>query len=163
MHIIGLSPQNDSHIFSSIEKSHIDKVVFYSYGAPSRTLPLTKPYEFKDIKALWKSLDADFPKYNCGRNYPSSKEAKKFFELFNLLSFDPITEDEIRKEANSIPDFIAKPLCQEAINLLKTLDHPKNEEGLYKQFRTVSRIALREGIYPSAFYLLLMDNFSKLA
>ena len=27
----------------------------------------------------------------------------------------------------------------------------------------VSRIALREGIYPSAFYLILIDNFSKLS
>lgn len=162
LHIIGLSPQNDSHIFSCIEKSAVDRVVFYSYGEPPKALPLTKPYEFKDIKILWKSLDADLPKYNCGRKYPNSEEAKKFFELFNVLSFDPITEDEIRTEANSIPDFIAKPLCQEAMNLLKTLGAPRKEEELCKQFRTISRIALREGIYPSAFYLLLIDNFSKL-
>ena len=162
LHIIGLSPQNDSHIFACIEKSAVDKIIFYVYGEPPKTLPLTKPYEVADIKKLWKSLDANLPKYNCGRKYPNSKKAKKFFELFNVLSFDPITEDEIRKEANSIPDFIAKPLCQEAMKLIESQETPKNEDELYKQFRYISRIALREGIYPSAFYLLLIDNFSKL-
>ena len=162
LHIIGLSPQNDSHIFACIEKSAVNKIIFYSYGEPPKTLPLIKPYEFADIKKLWKSLDADMPKYNCGKKYPNSEKAKKFFELFNVLSFDPITKDEIIKEANSIPDFIAKPLCQEAMKLIENLETPKNEDELYKQFRYISRIALREGIYPSAFYLLLIDEFSKL-
>ena len=86
MYIIGLSPQNDSHIFACIEESSLDKVIFYSYGEPPSKLPLTKPYEFVDIKQLWKSLDANQPQYNCGRKYPDSDEAKKFFELFNALS-----------------------------------------------------------------------------
>ena len=72
LHIIGLSPQNDSHIFACIEKSSLDKIVFYSYGEPPKKLPLTKPYEFADIKQLWKSLDANQPQYNCGRKYPST-------------------------------------------------------------------------------------------
>lgn len=149
-------------ILDAIEKSAVNKIIFYSYGEPPKTLPLIKPYEFADIKKLWKSLDADMPKYNCGKKYPNSEKAKKFFELFNVLSFDPITKDEIIKEANSIPDFIAKPLCQEAMKLIENLETPKNEDELYKQFRYISRIALREGIYPSAFYLLLIDEFSKL-
>ena len=163
LHIIGLSPQNDSHIFACIEKSSLDKIVFYSYGEPPKTLPLTKPYEFADIKQLWKSLDANQPQYNCGRKYPDSDEAKKFFELFNALSLDPITKEEIEKEANSIPEYMAIPLCKEAMNWMKVQKTPRSEEELIKQFRMVSRIALREGIYPSAFYLILIDNFSKLS
>ena len=89
--------------------------------------------------------------------------AKKFFELFNALSLDPITKEEIEKEANSIPEYMALPLCKEAMNLIKVQTTPKSEEELMKQFRMVSRIALREGIYPSAFYLILIDNFSKLS
>lgn len=73
-------------------------------------------------------------------------KAKKFFEIFNILSLDPIAREDIEKEANSIPDFIAIPLCQEAMKLMKSQEIPKNEEDLLKQFRTVSRIALREGI-----------------
>lgn len=144
-------------------KSSLDKVVFYSYGEPPKKLPLTKPYEFADIKQLWKSLDANQPQYNCGRKYPDSDEAKKFFELFNALSLDPITKEKIEKEANSIPEYMALPLCKEAMNLIKVQTTPKSEEELMKQFRMVSRIALREGIYPSAFYLILIDNFSKLS
>ena len=107
LHIIGLSPQNDSHIFACIEKSSLDKVVFYSYGEPPKKLPLTKTYEFADIKQLWKSLDANQPQYNCGRKYSDSDEAKKFFKLFNTLSLDPVTKEEIEKEANSIHEYMA--------------------------------------------------------
>lgn len=82
--------------------------------------------------------------------------------MFNALSLDPITKEEIEKEANSIPEYIAIPLCKEAMNLIKIRETPKSEDELIKQFRMVSRIALREGIYPSAFYLLLIDNYSKL-
>ena len=93
---------------------------------------------------------------------PNIIVAKRFFKILNEVSFDPITEDELIKEANSIPDFIAVPLCQEAMNLKEIQIAPKNEEGFYKQFRAVSRIALREGIYPAVFYLLLAENFPKL-
>lgn len=109
------------------------------------------------------SQQGNQPQYNCGRKYPDSDEAKKFFELFNALSLDPITKEEIEKEANSIPEYMALPLCKEAMNLIKVQTTPKSEEELMKQFRMVSRIALREGIYPSAFYLILIDNFSKLS
>ena len=88
---------------------------------------------------------------------------KKFFKVFNALSLDPITKEEIEKEANSIPEYIAIPLCKEAMNLIEIQETPKSEDELIKQCRMVSRIALREGIYPSAFYLLLIDNFSKLS
>lgn len=40
LHIIGLSPQNDSHIFACIEKSSLDKVVFYSYGEPPKKIAI---------------------------------------------------------------------------------------------------------------------------
>ena len=116
-----------------------------------------------DIKQLWKALDANPPQYNCGKKYPNSAEADEFFELFNALSLDPITKEEIEKEANSIPEYIAVPLCIGAMKLMKIQETPQNEEELIKQLRMVSRIALREGIYPSAFYLLLTDNSSKLS
>ena len=156
LYIMGLSPQNDSHIFSCIEKSSVEKVIFYFYGEPPRKLPLTKPYEFKDIKKLWKSLDANIPQYNCGRKYPNSDQAKKVFDVLNVFSLDPITKEEMEKEANAIPDFIVKPLYREAMDLMETFGTPKDEEELLKQARMVSRIALREGIFPSVLYLFII-------
>lgn len=163
LHIMGLSPQNDSHIFSCIEKSSVDNVIFHYHGEPPKELPLTKPYKFEDIKKLWKLLDADLPKYNCGRKYPDSEEAKKIFEVLNVFSLDPITKEEMEKEANTIPDYIAIPLCREAMNLMKTFGRPKDEDDLFKQARLVSRIALREGIFPSVLYLFIIDGHFKFA
>ena len=115
LHIMGLSPQNDSHIFSCIEKSAVEKVIFYYHGEPPRKLPLTKPYKFEDIKNVWKSLDANAPKYKFSRKYPNSEEAKKIFEVLNVLSLDPITKEEIEKEANAIQILLCvlyvKKLC----------------------------------------------------
>ena len=162
MHIIGLSPQNDSHIFACIEKSSLDKVVFYSYGEPPKKLPLTKPYEFADIKQLWKSLDANQPQYNCGRKYPDSDEAKKFFELFNALSLDPITKEEIEKEANSIPEYMALPLCKEAMNLIKVQTTPKSEEAPASHpFQFISGIGYTLGRFEKEILALKKgDNFN---
>lgn len=41
LHIIGMSPQNDIHIFRCIEKSNVDKVGFYRYEADAVKLPST--------------------------------------------------------------------------------------------------------------------------
>lgn len=156
--IIGLSPQNDSHIFSCIEKSSVEKVNFYYYGQPPKKLPLTKPYEFKDIEKLWKSLGSEAPKYNCNRKYPNTEGAKKVFECLNVLSFERISKDEIEKEANEIPDFIAISLCKEANNLRNTFEKSRNEEDFDKQAIMVSKIALREGISPQVLFLFIIDN-----
>ena len=87
------------------------------------------------------------PQYNCGRKYPDSDEDKKFFELFNALSLDPITKEEIEKEANSIPEYMALPLRKEAMNLIKVQTTPKSEEELMKQFRMVSSCLLYTSPY----------------
>lgn len=161
LHIMGLSPQNDSHIFSCIEKSSVEKVIFYFHGKAPESLPLTKIYEFRDIKKLWKSLGAERPKYNFNRKYPNSEKAKKIFDVLNILSLDQISKEEIEKEANTIPDFIAIPLCEEAIQLMETFERPKNEEEFFKQAGMIGRIGLREGISPQVLNLFIIDGHFK--
>lgn len=159
LHIIGLAPQNDGHIFACIERSHIDKVYFYYFGNPPKNLPLKKSYEFKTVEELWESLDCTRKTYNCNRKLPASDKVDSFFKLFNNLSFDPISKEEAISEANSIPDFVAKPLCEKAVKLMESpkLSEPtKSEDEFFKRFRELSRIALREGILPTAFFLLLI-------
>ena len=62
-------------------------------------------------------------------------------DVLSEVLFDG-TKEKIEKEANSIPEYMALPLCKEAMNLIKVQTTPKSEEELMKQFRMVSRIAL---------------------
>lgn len=157
LHIIGLSPKNDSHIFACIDRSSVDKVIFYYNSKEPKELPLNKPYICESIQSKWKSLNVKTPKYNCSsRSYLNSSNTESALELTNILSFDPITRTELKEGLKATPDFIAAPLCQEAIKLMKLQEKP-TEETLEKHFMEVSRIALREGILPPVFYLLLIN------
>lgn len=160
LHIIGMSPQNDSHIFRCIEKSNVDKVVFYRYGADAVKLPITKTVEIAEVSALWKRLNANKPKYNCKVNIPDTRNVERFIKALNAVSFDEISREEMIQELKGIPGFLSNPICEEAIELMKekkTAGPPKDIEDLERQFKTISQIALREGIFPSAFFMLLLN------
>ena len=160
LHIIGMSPQNDGHIFRCIESSNVDKVVFYRYGSDPVKLPLTKKVEIADVSALWKGLNACKQKYNCKVNIPGTANVSDFIKALNALSFDEISREDIVQELTEIPAFLGDPLCEEAISLMeskKEAGPPKDYNDLGKQFMAISQIALREGIYPSAFYMLLIN------
>lgn len=60
LHIVGISPYNDAHIFRLIDESAVEKVVFYSCSESEikRQLPLRKEVEYKSVKDLWGQLNA---------------------------------------------------------------------------------------------------------
>ena len=158
LHIIGMSPNNDSHIFKLIDESNIEKVVFYCFsdGEAKKGLPVHQKVEYESAQELWKQLGASPKQYNCKYAIPQSDEVKKFFEVFNLMSGDKVSEADIIKSANSIPQFEATRLCKIVMEEMKTQQEhgaPKDEEEQQRQFREISRIALRNGILPSALYL----------
>lgn len=160
LHIIGMSPQNDGHIFRCIEESKVEKVVFYRHGSHPVNLPLTKMVEISDVSALWKRLDANKPKYNCKVNLPDTSKVSEFIEALNALSFDEISREEMIQELSEIPLFLSDSLCKEAIDLMELnneIGPPKDLDDLKRQFMAISQIALREGIYPSTLYMLLMN------
>lgn len=67
------------------------------------------------------------------------------------------------KELKSIPLFVSNPLCEEGLQLMKAQKEigPINDASeQMKQFRTISQIALREGILPSALYMLLVQHIN---
>ena len=86
LHIIGMSPNNDSHIFKLIDASNIEKVVFYYYSEKEakKGFPIHKKVEYRSAQELWKRLGASPKQYNCKYAIPQSDEVKKFFEVFNL-------------------------------------------------------------------------------
>lgn len=166
LHIIGMSPNNDSHIFKLIDESNVEKIVFYYYSEREmeRNIPVHQNVEYESAQELWKQLKASPKQYNCNYPIPKSKKVKDFFEVFNLLSDDKISEDDIIESVNSIPQFRAKELCRIVMEELKNQQesgNPKNEAEQQRRFREISRIALRNGILPSALYLHVIMGMNK--
>lgn len=161
LHVIGMSPNNDSHIFNLINESNIEKIVFYYYSASEvkKSLAVHQKVEYKSAQELWKRLKASPKQYNCNYPIPKSDKVKDFLEILNLMSSDEVSETDIIRSANSIPQFKVSELCKIIIDEMKAQQEgnaPKDEKELQRQFREVSRIALRNGILPSALYLHLI-------
>ena len=159
LHIIGMSPNNDSHIFKLIDESNIEKVVFYYHSdsiAKKRPLSVHQKVEYRSVQELWKQQKVSAKRYDCEYTIPRSDEVREFFEVINLMSGDKVSEADIIKSANSIPRFEAERLCKIVIEEMKAqqkLGAPKDEKEQQRQFHEISRIALRNGILPSALYL----------
>lgn len=161
LNIIGMSPNNDYHIFKLIDESNVDKVVFYSFseGKPKKGLPIHQEVEYRNAQELWRRLKALPKQYNCNYPIPQSDGVKEIFEIFNMLSGDNVSEADIIKSANSIPKFEATRLCEIVMEKIKEYGAPKDKEELELQFREISRVALRNGILPSALFLhIIMDG-----
>lgn len=163
LHIIGMSPNNDSHIFNRINESNLSKVYFYCYTPINLSdLPVTKPVELKDVTELWRRLDALKPVYNSRYPIPSDPRIDQFIEVFNTLSGDPMTRKEIIDAANAIPLFEANRLCEEIKSKIDGREPPKSEEELMHEIRIISNIGLRKGVLPSALYLLFIMYLSRI-
>lgn len=72
------------------------------------------------------------------------------------MSGDKASNDAIIKSVNSVPRFKLDELCKIAMTEMevqKESGPPKDEKEQRRQFHEISRIALRNGILPSALYL----------
>lgn len=155
LHIIGMSPNNDGHIFKLIDKSAVDKVVFYFYSESEKKqkLPIHQRVEYKSAAELWKKLRANQPRYNNRYLVP---DADRLVKIGNLLSEDEVSKEEAIKEVNSIPEFRSKELCalvEQKVMDLKENGAPSSEEEQRQRFREISRIGLRNGVLPVALYI----------
>ncbi len=162
LHILGLSPQNDSHIFRCINESDATKIVFYYFGEKPSSINIIKDVEFRKASDLWNELDANPKQYNEKVSIPNG--ADSIIQVLNELSFDKISNEELIKELKKYPSFITDPFCEEAEKLmeeLKSKGNPKSEKEFKEQFIRVSQIALREGIYPTAFYVMLLQHMNR--
>lgn len=168
LHIIGMSPNNDGHIFECINKNRkLKKVYFYYYSEYERELidkMLPKGlYIAKNVNELWKSLNCTKKKYNIKHNLPDEIE-NEFIDCFNSLSNDTVKKDDILLEIKNIPDFEAMRLCKLVKEDLRKRN-PENisidEDEFIKTSASVSHIALSEGILPSALYMLYVIYFNE--
>ena len=165
LHIIGMSPNNDAHIFRLINESNVQKLIFYYYSEHEikQKLPLHQPVEYKSAVELWKHLDALPKLYNCKYEIPDSPEIKRILKALNTLSGDPVSETDIQSDMNQIPQFQVDSLCKVVIQELtrqKETGAPTDENQLVHNFREISRIALRNGVLPSALFVHVVRNFA---
>lgn len=167
LHIIGMSPNNDGHIFNLIlNNKSIRKVVFY-YFSESEKQYITEHYPndlfcCESVQNLWKTLDCIRPTYNCNYSIPS--EIDRFIDCFNAFSDNTASKEEILKEVSQIPQFEMNRLCKlvKEDMLQRNPEHkPTDKQEFDKSRASINYIALQEGILPPALYMICTMNFSK--
>lgn len=167
LHIIGMSPNNDGHIFDLILNNKALIKVYYYYFSEAEKNYIDQHYpsdlfECKSVEELWVSLDCQTTKYNCKYFIPS--EIDKFIGCFNALSNDTVTKEQIFKEVSQVPQFEMDRLCQlvKADMLARNPEHKStNETEFLNSNASISYIALQEGVLPSTLYMICVMNFKK--
>lgn len=165
LHIIGMSPNNDSHIFNLIcNNKDLRKVVFYYFSDTEKRY--IEEHFSKDVftcysvEGLWRSLGCNKPKYNC--NYTIPTDIDKFIASVNILSGCKATKEEILTEISQIPQFEMERLCRlvkDDMHMRNPENRPTNKDEFLKSTASISYIALQEGILPSTLYLICIMNF----
>ena len=165
--IIGLDPKNDRHIFSCINKSNIEEIVFNHYfGEKSKdevneiiknmTLPINKPYKIENVQDIWDEIKVCKPEK---RAYELS-EAQ--IDVLNALCYrNPITMDEISLELKSIPTFTKKVIFETMSHeISKSQYHttPASEEKLFQHFIDFGNTIQPVSISPQALYCLYLTR-----
>lgn len=159
--IIGLAPQNDSHIFSCINKSNINRVIFYQYfGTKSddeikseiktMSLPINKPYVVENIKTIWDEIRV------CSPNKQNYDLSNAQLELLNALCPQkPIAIDDILWQLSSIPAFTRRVILEMMIyEISKSKYHstPKTEKELATCFIEFGKTLEVAAISPQSLY-----------
>lgn len=165
LHVIGMSPNNDAHIFDAIlGNDKIKKVVFY-YRDPKHKdyIETTYPKELfvcEDVNALWRKLNCNTPKLNC--SYPFPDEIEDFVNAFNALSMDTITVDQVKENIKQITRSEMERLCKlvkSDMNARNPEHKPTDAKDFIKQNASISYIALQQGVLPTVLYLICVMTF----
>lgn len=168
LEIIGMSPNNDAHIFDLIlNNSRITKVVFYYFSEKEKKfIEENYPkalFKCKSVQELWKSLNSARKEYKCNYNVPDA--GLDIIKALNLMSDDEVSFEEIKKKINQVPQFEMTRLSKAVKEELqrRNPEHTSlNANEFKKENAAISHIALQEGILPSVLYLICVMNFGKL-
>lgn len=165
LEIIGMSPNNDAHIFDLILNNHnITKVIFYYFSEKERKY-IEEHYpkdlfKCESVEKLWKSLDCARKEYNYNYNVP--EEGKDIIKALNILADDEISFEDIKRKINQVPQFEMTRLSKAVKEELQRRN-PEHNSLSVSEFEeenaAICRIALQEGIHPSVLYLICVMNF----
>lgn len=167
--IIGMSPNNDAHIFDAIlNNKKLSKVIFYYRNENDRLYIETcfpkKLFQCEKIDELWIKLGCKQKAYNCNHQLPS-EGLEEFVNIFNSLSGDAVSLETIVNEINKIPQFEMNRLCElvkKDINKRNPGRTATDEKEFLQQNASISYIALQEGILPSVLYMICIMNFEEI-
>lgn len=166
LHIIGMSPNNDDHIFEAITSNvKISKVIFYyksSAGIDLVKKRIGSICDCESVDELWQRMGCGRPRFN--NNYPIRTATHELLSAFNALSQDEISEEKAIKEVNKYPQFEMDRLCRMVREdmLMRNPGHqPTDETGFIEQIASISEIALSEGVYPTVLFIICVMNFDR--
>lgn len=167
LYIIGMSPNNDGHIFDLILKNKSLKKVYFYYFKEEERLYIEKNFPdelFKCIKVedLWRDLGFKYKKYNCSYTIP--KNVDDFIKIANNISTYTITKSQFINDIKQIPKFEMDRLCTLVRDDLLKRNNSNNtitEKEFSKYWTSINYIALQEGIKPAMLYMICFMNFNK--
>lgn len=167
LNIIGMSPNNDGHIFDTILKNKkIDKIKFYYFDEKEREYIEAnfnnKIFECEKVENLWESLKSVQVKYNCNHKFPD--DLSPFLNIFNAFSEDLISEKELIDNINKIPNFEMIRLSKLVKNNLILSESEKStisKSEFEKEKDSISYVAVQEGILPSVLFAIYTMNMNR--
>lgn len=167
--IIGLAPQNDSHIFSCINESDLENVIFYCFfgnktpdeietEAKNITLPINKKYEIKNIQDVWDEIKISKPekkKYNISDIQ---------LNILNAISQAPaISKEDLLWQLESVPPTTKKIIYELVVFEMKKNKYhtsPKEEKELLSQFKEFGKVLDVISISPQVLYYFYITSIS---
>lgn len=166
--IIGLAPQNDSHIFECIDSSMISKVIFYHYfGNQAKddiekqvrkfTIPIKKPYEVRNVDELWNTLKISKPQNSTTYMRITPGKGQKFLSLFNLFYTQQVSYQDVILQLRSIPaktEQMIFSMMQHELQKDKYHQSPESEKELMQLFSGFGKTLKIASISPQALYCL---------
>lgn len=172
--IIGLAPRNDSHIFECINKSSVEKVVFYNffpqkvvYTAENGecdvvTLPINKPYEIKDVAELWSNVKLNKPiNVNNNLQIVSNKNSVDLLKVVNAFCGTEVTLPEVLQQLKTIPPVTRRIIIEMMVYEINKVEYrttPQSKEELYNHFRNFGKTLVTSSLSPQALYILHLTN-----
>ncbi|MGI6691640.1 MAG: hypothetical protein ACOX63_12505 [Christensenellales bacterium] len=169
--IIGLAPQNDDHIFKSINKSNIDNIVFYNYFGDksdsevaneikNMSLNIEKPYEIKNIKEVWDKTKLYKPMNSAiYRKVLMNKEGSDFMMKFTnaIYGSNKVSINDVVEQLKSIPKATEEVIYKMMLNEISNPKYhstPQSEEELMCNFIDFGETLKVSSISPHALYFL---------
>lgn len=161
--ILGISPNNDSHIFRLIEKNtNITKVTFYCYSEKEEKYIKehfdNEIYECKRVQVLWKSLGCVKNKNN---NYKIPNKYNYIVKCYNELFDDNVSFEQVKSEINQM----SKGRIYELYNMVEENCGANNillsEKDFNNDRYNMCSMAVSEGVNPTTLGVIYTLIYNK--